>query len=191
MLPVLAAVDAAIEPCLAGQAAPLRRLERRAARSASAAPRPSPPAAASRLRRSRRRSSRRPCRSLIDVEADAALVARRAVPSSASSRWRRRRSDLIDAAARPAAVEAPRLALALIRRRVHQRLRIAADRSTRSVAPVFSSTNSVFFHVAPPSVVLNTPRSAFDPHRWPAAATYTMSGLTGIDHDAADVSASP
>src|SRR5258706_1140563 len=50
---------------------------------------------------------------------------------------------------------------------------------TRSVAPVLSSTNSDFVHVAPPSVVLNTPRSALGPQRWPTAATYTMSGFSG------------
>src|SRR5262245_16952707 len=49
----------------------------------------------------------------------------------------------------------------------------------RSVAPVFASTKSTFFHVWPPSTVLKTPRSSFGPHRWPAAATYTIDGLAG------------
>src|SRR6266542_4930827 len=42
---------------------------------------------------------------------------------------------------------------------------------TMSVNPVFSSTNFVFVHVFPPSVVLKTPRSWFGPNRWPTAAT--------------------
>src|SRR5689334_20865749 len=34
----------------------------------------------------------------------------------------------------------------------------------RSIAPVESSRKSTFFHVLPPSVVRNTPRSAFGPN---------------------------
>ena len=41
----------------------------------------------------------------------------------------------------------------------------------RSVAPVESLRKSTFFHVLPPSVVRNTPRSAFGPNAWPIAAT--------------------
>src|SRR5262245_54237246 len=42
-----------------------------------------------------------------------------------------------------------------------QRLFALLGSITSSVAPVFSSTYNVLFHVLPPSVVMNTPRSAF------------------------------
>ena len=41
---------------------------------------------------------------------------------------------------------------------------------TRSTAPVRASTLSEWLQLLPPSVVLNTPRSGFSPHRWPSAA---------------------
>ena len=44
----------------------------------------------------------------------------------------------------------------------------------RSAAPVVSFTKSTFFQVFPPSVVLNTPRSALGPHVCPSAATKTV-----------------
>src|SRR6185312_13477862 len=47
------------------------------------------------------------------------------------------------------------------------------------IAPVSLSTKRIFFHVLPPSVVLNTPRSGLGANRWPRAAAYTMSGLLG------------
>src|SRR5579859_7098866 len=50
---------------------------------------------------------------------------------------------------------------------------------TRSIAPTPSLTKRIFFHVLPPSVVLNTPRSALRENRWPIAATYTTSGFVG------------
>src|ERR1051326_6746113 len=50
---------------------------------------------------------------------------------------------------------------------------------TISVALVFSSTYSVFVHVLPPSVVMNTPRSAFGPYRWPPTAIHTVFGSRG------------
>jgi len=40
-----------------------------------------------------------------------------------------------------------------------------------SVAPVSASTYNTLVHVRPPSIVLKTPRSVFDPHRCPPAAT--------------------
>ncbi len=46
-------------------------------------------------------------------------------------------------------------------------------------APVSLFTKSVFFHVLPPSAVLNTPRSAFGPNGEPSAAAHTMSGFVG------------
>src|SRR5436190_23891290 len=49
----------------------------------------------------------------------------------------------------------------------------------RSIAPVESLRNSTFLHVLPPSVVRNTPRSAFGPKAWPIAATYTLWGSRG------------
>ena len=48
-----------------------------------------------------------------------------------------------------------------------------------SMAPVFSSRNSTFFHVVPPSVLLNTPRSGLGTLYLPNDATKTMSGLVG------------
>src|SRR6516165_2677187 len=50
---------------------------------------------------------------------------------------------------------------------------------TRSFAPVSSSTVRTAFHVLPPSVVLNTPRSPPGPHRLPVAATNTTSLFRG------------
>ncbi len=50
---------------------------------------------------------------------------------------------------------------------------------TRSMTPILSLTNNTFSHVAPPFVVLNTPRSALSEYRWPMAATKTTSGLDG------------
>jgi len=47
------------------------------------------------------------------------------------------------------------------------------------MAPVRGFTYSVFVQVAPPSVVLKTPRSSLSVHSWPDAATYTVSGLVG------------
>ena len=54
------------------------------------------------------------------------------------------------------------------------------DRSTEmSIAPVLSSRYSTFRQVRPPSVVLNTPRSALGAAWKPKAATHTMSGFVG------------
>src|SRR6185312_56624 len=50
---------------------------------------------------------------------------------------------------------------------------------TRSLVPVVSFTNNTFFHVLPPSVVRNTPRSALGFHTLPMAATNTRSALVG------------
>src|SRR4029078_13080058 len=44
---------------------------------------------------------------------------------------------------------------------------------TMSVAPLFSVPGSTFFHVAPPSVVLNSPRSPPPRHSGPIAVTWT------------------
>src|SRR5258708_22025172 len=49
----------------------------------------------------------------------------------------------------------------------------------RSTAPVTLSLNKTFFHVRPPSVDRNTPRSSFGPTGCPTAATSTRSGLRG------------
>src|SRR5271157_1666704 len=43
-----------------------------------------------------------------------------------------------------------------------------------SLAPVSSFTYRVSIQVAPPSVLLYTPRSLLGPHRSPCAATYTI-----------------
>src|ERR1051325_11411958 len=51
---------------------------------------------------------------------------------------------------------------------------------TTSVNPVFSSMNFVFVQVAPPSVVLYSPRSLFGPNRCPSAATYATFGSFGL-----------
>lgn len=48
-----------------------------------------------------------------------------------------------------------------------------------STNPVLLSMNLLFSHVLPPSVVLNSPRSAFGPQKCPTAATYAMSGFFG------------
>ena len=48
-----------------------------------------------------------------------------------------------------------------------------------STAPVLLSRNSTFFHVLPPSVVLNTPRSSLGAPYFPKSATKTMFGLVG------------
>ena len=48
-----------------------------------------------------------------------------------------------------------------------------------SMTPVLSSTYRTLFHVLPPSVVLNRPRSSFGPYSRPSAPTYTMSGFFG------------
>ena len=45
--------------------------------------------------------------------------------------------------------------------------------------PVSLLTNSVFFHVLPPSVVLKMPRSSFGPNGEPSAASHTVLGLDG------------
>src|SRR5687767_14676643 len=49
----------------------------------------------------------------------------------------------------------------------------------RSIAPVRLSRKSVFSHVCPPSVLLNTPRSAFGAPCFPNAATQRMFGFVG------------
>ena len=49
----------------------------------------------------------------------------------------------------------------------------------RSEQPVFSSTNSTFVHVVPPSVVRKTPRSGCGPYAWPSAQTTTVLGSCG------------
>src|SRR5688572_10243605 len=49
----------------------------------------------------------------------------------------------------------------------------------RSMAPVLSSRYSTLRHVRPPSVLLNTPRSAFGAPCLPKAATNTISGFVG------------
>src|SRR5215204_3663050 len=51
------------------------------------------------------------------------------------------------------------------------RIRGLVGSIVRSIAPVESSRNRTFFHVRPPSVVRNTPRSALGPNAWPMAAT--------------------
>ncbi len=51
--------------------------------------------------------------------------------------------------------------------------------SSRSIAPVLSDTNSVFFQVLPPSVVLKTPRSPLGLKMSPYAATQTVLGSLG------------
>src|SRR6188474_560647 len=48
-----------------------------------------------------------------------------------------------------------------------------------STAPVLSSRKSVFFQLFPPSVLLNTPRSALGAPYLPNEATKTTSGLVG------------
>ena len=50
---------------------------------------------------------------------------------------------------------------------------------TMSMAPVFSSTYSTRSQLAPPSVVLKTPRSSLGPKRCPTAAAYATSGSPG------------
>src|SRR5581483_1444157 len=50
---------------------------------------------------------------------------------------------------------------------------------TSAATPVLSSTNNVFVHVLPPSVVRNTPRSLFGPHACPCTPTSTMLGSAG------------
>ena len=49
----------------------------------------------------------------------------------------------------------------------------------RSAAPVLSFRNSTFFHLAPPSVVRNTPRSGDGPKACPSDVTNAISGLVG------------
>src|SRR6185437_929703 len=49
----------------------------------------------------------------------------------------------------------------------------------RSATPVRSSTYRTFFQVFPPSVVRNTPRSAFGPQACPSAPTKTVSAFLG------------
>src|SRR5690348_10062058 len=49
----------------------------------------------------------------------------------------------------------------------------------RPEQPVFSLTNSTRFHVVPPSVVRNTPRSSCGPVARPSAQTKTMLGFAG------------
>src|SRR3954462_9283731 len=51
------------------------------------------------------------------------------------------------------------------------RMREFVGSIVRSIAPVESFRKSTFFHDRPPSVVRNTPRSAFGPNAWPIAAT--------------------
>src|SRR5688500_5385103 len=51
--------------------------------------------------------------------------------------------------------------------------------SSTSMAPVLSETNSVFFQVRPPSVVLKTPPSEFGLKMSPTAATQTVFGSLG------------
>ena len=60
-----------------------------------------------------------------------------------------------------------------------KRIRGLVGSSEMSVAPVESLRNSTFFHDVPPSVVRNTPRSAFGPKACPIAATYARSGSRG------------
>ena len=50
---------------------------------------------------------------------------------------------------------------------------------TMSATPVLLFVNNILFHVFPPSVVLNTPRSGCSPQGEPIAPTYTTSGLVG------------
>ncbi len=45
--------------------------------------------------------------------------------------------------------------------------------------PVSLFTNSVFFQVLPPSVVLKMPRSSFGPNGEPSAASHTVLVLKG------------
>ena len=54
----------------------------------------------------------------------------------------------------------------------------------RSAAPVLSLRNSTFFHVVPPSVVRNTPRSGEGPNACPSDDTNAMSGLEGCTRSA-------
>src|SRR6185503_12410638 len=51
--------------------------------------------------------------------------------------------------------------------------------STTSLAPDHAPPSSTFFHVFPPSVVLNSPRSPPRLNNGPCAATYTTSELRG------------
>src|ERR1035437_2352579 len=50
---------------------------------------------------------------------------------------------------------------------------------TTSTNPALSLMNLLIVHVLPPSTVLYRPRSGFDAHCAPSAATYTMFGLVG------------
>src|SRR5574338_964763 len=52
----------------------------------------------------------------------------------------------------------------------------SAGSIARPEQPVCSSTNNTRCHVAPPSVVLNTPWSCSGDVRWPSAQTYTVFG---------------
>ena len=55
------------------------------------------------------------------------------------------------------------------------------DRRCRRSGPMYST----FCHVAPPSVVRNTPRSSLSAQGLPIAATITVSGMVRINRDAA------
>ena len=51
--------------------------------------------------------------------------------------------------------------------------------TSMSRPPVSLLTNSVFFQVLPPSVVLKMPRSSFGPNGEPSAASHTVLVLNG------------
>ena len=56
-----------------------------------------------------------------------------------------------------------------------------------STAPASGLRYRTFSQVWPPSRLRNTPRSSCGPNMSPSAATYTMSGLDGMDADTANV----
>ena len=51
---------------------------------------------------------------------------------------------------------------------------------TKSVTPVHSLISNTFFHVLPPSVVLNNPLSPPGDHKGPCDATNTVFGSSGL-----------
>src|SRR5437868_4887999 len=55
---------------------------------------------------------------------------------------------------------------------------------SRSAAPIESDTNSTLRQLLPPSVLLNTPRSALLLNALPIAATHTVFGLVGCTRTA-------
>ena len=74
---------------------------------------------------------------------------------------------------------------ALPHRRI-ERVRVGRIHDEIDRARCAGCDRATFFHVRPPSVVLNTPRISLSVHSWPEAATYTTSGFDGVDDDAGD-----